>query len=432
MPSLREADPEVTEILDAENRRQHQKIRLVPSENYSSLAVLQATGSIFTNKYSEGYAGDRYYEGQQQIDRVEELCVRRAKELFGAEHVNVQPYSGSPANQAVYVALAEPGDRVMGMSLAHGGHLTHGAEVNVSGLHYDSVQYGVDPMTGQLDYEQIAEIARQYRPKLLFCGATAYPRIVEFERFAQIGHEVGAIVVADIAHISGLVAAGVHPSPIPHVDIVTSTTHKTLRGPRGGMIMSRAEYADVLDKAVFPGLQGGPHNHTTAGIAVALKEATSDSFRDYAVQIVDNAKILAKELSSRGFDLVSGGTDNHLLLMDMSSKQVTGHQMAKALDAAGIVCNKNLVPGDSRSPRRPSGIRIGTPAVTSRGFTKIEMVQLADWMEQVAVARSDKNLDLNKRREVYRIVAAEVKDLCDRFPAPGLHYPVDQPSVEAL
>ena len=422
MPSLRETDPAVAGILDAENRRQHQKIRLIPSENYSSRAVLEATGSILTNKYSEGYAGDRYYEGQQQIDRIEELCAQRARELFGAEHVNVQPYSGSPANQAVYVAFAKPGDKVMGMSLAHGGHLTHGADVSVSGRFYESVSYGVDPGRGRLDYGEIAELAQRHRPKLLFCGATAYPRVIDFERFAEIGREAGAVVVADIAHISGLVAAGVHPSPVPHVDIVTTTTHKTLRGPRGGMIMCRAEYAEAVDKAVFPGLQGGPHNHATAAIAVALKEAASAEFQEYVARVVSNAKILADALSARGFDLVSGGTDNHLLLIDVTNKGITGHQMARALDAAGIVCNRNLVPGDPRPARRPSGIRIGTPAITSRGFGDGEMLQLADWIQQVAAARAEDALDLEGRRRFYREIAGQVKELCDRFPAPGLDY----------
>ena len=425
MPSLRETDPAVAGILDAENYRQHRKIRLIPSENYSSRAVLEATGSILTNKYSEGYAGDRYYEGQQQIDRIEELCVQRAKELFGAEHVNVQPYSGSPANQAVYVALSRPGDKVMGMSLAHGGHLTHGAEASVSGRFYESVAYGVDPGSGRLDYDEIAALAQRHRPKLLFCGATAYPREIDFERFAGIGREAGAVVVADIAHISGLVAAGVHPSPVSYVDIVTTTTHKTLRGPRGGMIMCRAEYAEAVDKAVFPGLQGGPHNHATAAVAVALKEAASGEFREYAARVVSNAKTLAAALSARGFDLVSGGTDNHLLLIDVTTKGLTGHQMARALDAAGIVCNRNLVPGDPRPARRPSGIRIGTPAITSRGFGDGEMVQLADWMEQVAAARADGALELEGRRKLYREIAGQVEELCDRFPAPGLDYPAD-------
>ena len=425
MSTLREVDPEVADIIAAENRRQHGKIRLIPSENYASQAVLEGTGSVLTNKYSEGYAGRRYYEGQQQIDRLEEICVARAKDLFGAEHVNVQPYSGSPANQAVYVALAEPGDVVMGLALAHGGHLTHGAAVSISGLHYRPVQYGVKEEIGELDYDQIEALARERRPKLLFCGGTAYPRLIDFERIAAIGHEVGAVVVADIAHIAGLVAAGVHPSPVPYVDVVTTTTHKSLRGPRGGMIMCREKYADVLDKAVFPGLQGGPHNHTTAAIAVALKEAATEEFKVYAAQIVENARALAAALGERGFALCGGGTDNHLILIDMTSKGITGNQMSKALDAAGIVCNFNSIPFDSRPPRNPSGIRIGTPAITSRGFGAGEMRQLAAWMDRIAEVRADEGLDLDGRRTAYREVAAEVRALCDRFPAPGLLYDDD-------
>jgi len=418
--SLRDADPEVADILVAENRRQHAKIRLIASENYVSNDVLEATGSILTNKYSEGYAGRRYYEGQQQIDQIESLAIDRAQELFGAEHVNVQPYSGSPANQAVYVALAKPGDRVMGMALAGGGHLTHGAGVSVSGLHYDAVQYGVDPETGFLDYDVIEKLAEEARPKLLWCGTTAYPRILDFERFAAIGHKVGALVVADMAHIAGLVAAGVHPSPVPHADIVTSTTHKTLRGPRGGMIMCREQYAEAIDKAVFPGLQGGPHNHTTAALAVALKEASTSEFKVYAQAIVDNARILGEELSGYGFKLASGGTDNHLLLVDATSRGVVGHNMARSLDAAGIVCNYNLVPGDSRPAMRPSGIRMGTAAVTSRGFGAAQMKQVAAWIDRVATARADENADKETRIRVNREIAAEVRALCDRFPAPGL------------
>ena len=420
MTSLGEVDPDVGEIIRAENRRQHQKIRLIPSENYASRAVLEATGSVLTNKYSEGYARERYYEGQQQIDRLEELCAQRARDLFGAEHVNVQPYSGSPANQAVYVALGRPGDTVMGLSLAHGGHLTHGAAVSVSGLHYEAVQYGVDEATGRLDYDRIAALAEKHRPKLLWCGATAHPRIIDFERFGQIGREVGAVVVADIAHIAGLVAAGLHPSPVPHVDVVTTTTHKSLRGPRGGMVMCRQKFAKAIDAAIFPGLQGGPHNHTTAAIAVALKEAATPDFRAYAARIVENAQALASHLRDRGFDLVSGGTDNHLLLIDLRSKGVSGYQMAKALDAAGIVCNYNLIPEDPRSARRPSGIRIGTPAVTSRGFGIEEMALLGNWMARVAQVRADEGLKLADRKQRYAGVASEVRELCDRFPAPGL------------
>jgi len=422
MSALRQVDPHVATIIAAENRRQHAKIRLIPSENYVSRAVLEATGSVLTNKYSEGYARRRYYEGQQQIDRLEELCMARARELFGAEHVNIQPYSGSPANQAVYVALSKPGDTIMGLSLAHGGHLTHGDGVSISGMYYNAVHYGVDRETGLLDYEEAERLAREHRPKLIFCGGSAYPRSIDFERFGAIGRSVGAVVVADIAHISGLIASGVHPSPVEHVDVMTTTTHKSLRGPRGGMILCRKEYAEAIDKAVFPGLQGGPHNHSMAGLAVALMEANSEEFRQYSAQTVENARTLAGALTERGFSLSSGGTDNHLILIDVTSKGVTGKQMSKSLDAAGIVCNFNRIPFDTRPPANPSGIRIGTPAVTSRGFGPEEMVQLAAWMARVAAARGDAGLSLEGRREVYQEVAAEVQALCDRFPAPGLAY----------
>jgi glycine hydroxymethyltransferase len=425
LQTLSVADPEVAAIIRTENKRQHNKIRLIPSENYASRAVLEATGTILTNKYSEGYAQDRYYEGQQQIDKLEMLCIERAKQLFGAEHINVQPYSGSPANQAVYVGLASPGDVVMGLSLAHGGHLTHGDKVSISGMHYKAVQYGVREEDGEIDYAQVEALAKEHKPKLLFCGATAYPRIIDFARFAAIGKSVGAIVVADIAHISGLVAAGVHPSPVPHVDVVTTTTHKSLRGPRGGMIMCKKEYADALDKAVFPGLQGGPHNHTTAGLAVALKEAMTPEFKVYAQQIVDNSRALAAALTERGFALSSGGSDNHLILIDVTTKGLTGRQMAKALDASGIVCNFNRIPFDPRPAMNPSGIRIGTPAITSRGFGVAEMVQLAEWMDRVAQVRADEGLDLDERKKAYREVAGQVRALCDRFPAPGLLYGQD-------
>lgn len=419
---LAEIDPEVEAIIRAENKRQHNKIRLIPSENYTSAAVLEATSSILTNKYSEGYAGERYYEGQQQIDKIETLAVERAKAVFGAEHVNVQPYSGSPANQAVYVGLCAPGDTVLGLSLAHGGHLTHGDKVSISGMHYTSVQYGVRQEDGLIDFDQVESLAKKHQPKLLFCGTTAYPRIVDFARFAQIGRAVGAIVVADIAHIAGLVAAGVHPSPVPHVDVVTTTTHKSLRGPRGGMIMCKAQYAEAIDKAVFPGLQGGPHNGTTAAIAVALKEAQSDEFKIYSQQVVDNARLLGEELSARGFALSSGGTDNHLILIDVTDKGVTGYQLAKALDQAGIVCNFNRVPFDPRPAKRPSGIRIGTPAITSRGFGAEEMKQLAEWVNRVAEVRADESNKLDDRKKAYAKIRAEVRALCDRFPAPGLLY----------
>jgi len=424
MSRLREVDPEIAGLIRRENRRQHEKIRLIPSENYTSEAVIEACGSPLTNKYSEGYPGKRYYRGQYYIDKVEALCIERARALFGAEHANVQPYSGSPANQAVYLALMEPGDTLMGMNLAHGGHLTHGAPVSISGLHYGAVQYGVGRETGELDYDEIEALAGQHRPKVIFCGATAYPRVIDFERFAAIGHAVGAVVVADIAHIAGLVAAGVHPAPFPHVDVVTTTTHKSLRGPRGGMILCKKEFARAIDDAIFPGLQGGPHNSIIAAVAVALKEAATEPFRQYAARIVENAQALAAALVERGFDLITGGTDNHLLLIDVTNKGLTGNKMAVAMDASGLVCNKNLVPFDPRPPMDPSGIRIGTPAVTSRGFGPDEMVRVAAWMERVARVRADEGLDLAARKVRYRAIVGEVGELCDRFPAPGLTYPV--------
>jgi glycine hydroxymethyltransferase len=422
MPGLRQVDPEVARILDAENRRQHRKIRLIASENYVSRAVLEATGSVMTNKYSEGYPGRRYYEGQQQVDRLEELCLRRARELFGAEHANVQPYSGSPANLAAYVALLRPGDTIMGQTLAHGGHLTHGDPLSISGILYRAVRYGVREDTCELDYDQIERLAGEHRPRLIVCGHSAYPRLIDFERFAAIGRQVGAVVVADIAHLAGLVVAGVHPSPVPHADIVTTTTHKSLRGPRGGMILCRQEYAERIDKAVFPGLQGGPHNHVTAALAVALKEAATEEFRQYGRQIVANAGILAAALQEQDFRLVTGGTDNHLVLVDATSRGVTGRQLAKALDAAGIVCNFNRIPFDPQPALHPSGVRLGTPAVTSRGFGAEQMRQIAAWIGQVAGVRADRRMRLADRRQAYREVAGQVRALCDRFPAPGLAY----------
>ena len=409
---LKTVDPDIHAMILAEEQRQADKFRLIPSENYASAAVLEATGSVLTNKYSEGYPGRRYYEGQQIIDAVEKLARKRARELFGAESANVQPYSGSPANLAVYFAFCRPGDTVMGQALPHGGHLTHGWKVSITGSYFNSVQYTVHPETHLLDYDQIRELAREHRPKLLYAGATAYPRIIDFEAFASIAAEVDAIFCADIAHIAGLVAAGVHPSPVPHADVVTTTTHKTLRGPRGGMFMCKKKHRKVLNNALFPGLQGGPHNHTTAAIAVALKEADTDEFRTYAAQIVTNARALAGALTERGFSLVSGGTDNHLILMDLTNKEVPGKVAAQALDRAGIVCNYNTVPFDPRKPFDPSGIRLGTPSITSRGIKEPEMVRLAQWMEQVIA--DVENQALQDR------ISAEVKELCAGFPAPGL------------
>ncbi len=422
MAGLRQVDPEVAHILSAENRRQHAKVRLIASENYVSHAVLEATASVMTNKYSEGYPGRRYYEGQQQVDRLEALCVRRACELFGAEHANVQPYSGSPANLAVYLALAKPGDTIMGQALAHGGHLTHGDPVSMSGVLYRVVQYGVRPEDYRLDYDEIERLAHQHRPRLLICGHSSYPRQLDFARFAAIGHAVGALVVADIAHLSGLVVGGAHPSPFPHVDVVTTTTHKSLRGPRGGMIMCRREWAEAIDKAVFPGLQGGPHNHTTAALAVALREAAQPAFRDYARRIVDNAQVLAAALQEQGFRVITGGTENHLVVLDATSRGVTGRQLAKALDAAGIVCNFNRIPFDPQPAMHPSGVRLGTPAVSSRGFGADQMRQIASWISRVARVRADAAVPLEQRRVAYAEIAHEVRQLCDRFPAPGLTY----------
>jgi glycine hydroxymethyltransferase len=405
-------DPEIAELITAEEKRQRDSIRLIASENYVSGAVLAATGSVLTNKYSEGYPGKRYYEGQQYIDRVEQLCIDRAKSLFGVDHANPQPYSGSPANLAVYFAFLKPGDTVMGMGLPAGGHLTHGWNVSITGAYFKAVQYGVRRDTHRVDFDEVRELARKERPKLMFCGGTAIPRTIEFEQFSAIAKEVGAILCADIAHIAGLVAGGAHPSPVSVADVVSTTTHKTLRGPRGGMLMCKAEHAKAIDRAVFPGLQGGPHNHTTAGIAVALKEAATAEFKKYAHQIVANAKALAAAMVEHGFSLVTGGTDNHLILADLTSKNVPGKIAAKALDAAGIELNYNSVPFDPRKPFDPSGIRIGTPAVTSRGMGEAEMRQIAAWMNQVVSAPSD--------AAVHAKVAGEVKELCAKFPAPGI------------
>ena len=353
--ALNRTDPELAALVDAEDQRQRDKIRLIPSENYTSAAVLQAAGTALSNKYSEGYPGKRYYEGQQYIDQIESLCLSRAKALFGAEHANVQPYSGSPANLAVYLAFCQPGDTIMGMALPSGGHLTHGWSVSISGKYFKSVGYQVRKETGRVDLNEVEDLAKQHKPKILWCGGTAVPRTIDFAGFAGIAQRVGAILVADIAHISGLVAGGAHPSPIGHAEVVTSTTHKTLRGPRGGMILSTAKHASALDKAVFPGLQGGPHNAQIAALAVALREAQTDDFRRYAHNIVRNAQALATALLARGYDLVSGGTDNHLILIDLTNKGIPGKRAAQALDRAGIETNYNSVPFDPRKPFDPSG-----------------------------------------------------------------------------
>ena len=411
---LSRVDPEIAELIRDEARRQAEKIRLIPSENYVSQAVLEASGTVLTNKYSEGYSGKRYYEGQQFIDQIETLAIDRAKALFGVEHANVQPYSGSPANLAVYFAFLEPGDTIMGMSLPMGGHLTHGWDVSITGKWFRSVRYGVRREDGRIDMDEVRQLALENRPKLIFCGGTAIPRTIDFEAFAAVASEVEAVLVADIAHIAGLIAGGAHPSPAPHAEVITTTTHKTLRGPRGAMIMSREEHSRALDRAVFPGLQGGPHNHTTAGIAVALKEAAEPDFRDYAHQIVANAKALAQALVDRGFDLVSGGTDNHLILIDLTTKEIGGKPAAQALDRAGLETNYNTVPFDPRRPFDPSGIRLGTPAVTSRGMGPEEMAHIARWIDEgVAAAKREDENALEK-------IFGEVKALTSEFPAPGI------------
>jgi glycine hydroxymethyltransferase len=412
MTHLERTDPEIARLIQQEETRQFESIRLIPSENYVSHAVLEATGTILTNKYSEGYPGKRYYEGQEFIDPIESIARDRATRLFGADHANVQPYSGSPANLAIYYALLEPGDKVMGMSLPHGGHLTHGWRVNFSARYYRSVQYTVDPVTHRIDYDQVRALARQERPKLIFSGATAYPREFDFKAFGEIAQEVGAHFVADIAHISGLIVAGVHQSPIPFADVVMTTTHKTLRGPRGAMILCKAEHADAIDRAVFPALQGGPHNHTTAAIAVALQEASTPDFTAYGQQIVRNAKTLAEALLSHGFTLISGGTDNHLILIDMTTKGVTGKQASRALARAGIETNANTIPYDPRRPFDPSGVRIGTPAVTSRGMREPEMQRIADWIDQVVSDVKDEAL--------HGKIHDEVREWCRAFPCPGI------------
>jgi glycine hydroxymethyltransferase len=412
MTDLERTDPEIARLIQQEEARQFESIRLIPSENYVSHAVLEATGSILTNKYSEGYPGRRYYEGQEFIDPIESIARERAKRLFGVDHANVQPYSGSPANLAIYYALLEPGDKVMGMSLPHGGHLTHGWRVNFSARYYQAVQYTVDPATHRIDYDQVRELARQEQPKLIFSGATAYPREFDFKAFGDIAKEVGARFVADIAHISGLIVAGVHQSPVPYADAVMTTTHKTLRGPRGAMIMCKAEHADAIDRAVFPALQGGPHNHTTAAIAVVLQEASTSEFKAYGQQIVRNAKALAEALLSDGFTLISGGTDNHLILIDMTSKGVTGKQASRALARAGIETNANTIPYDPRRPFDPSGVRIGTPGVTSRGMKEPEMQRIASWMNQVVSDVKDETLHTK--------IHEEVREFCRLFPCPGI------------
>jgi glycine hydroxymethyltransferase len=405
--SLREADSAVWEAIRREKHREQEKIVLIASENYVSRAVLEAQGSIFTNKYAEGYPGRRYYGGCEYADEVENLAIERAKQIFGAEHVNVQPHSGSQANMAVYFSVLKPGDKILGMRLSHGGHLSHGASVNFSGALYVNVPYGVNK-DGYIDYDEIRSLAVAEKPRMIVVGASAYSRTIDFAAFADIAKETGAYLLADIAHIAGLIAAGLHPSPVPYSDFVTTTTHKTLRGPRGGMIMCRAEYAKAVDKMIFPGIQGGPLVHVIAAKAVALKEAMAEDFRKYQQAVIDNARTLAEELIRRGFRIISGGTDNHLMLVDLTGKGVTGKDAEDALDRAGITVNKNSIPYDERPPAITSGIRLGTPSITTRGMGTAEMVEIADLISAV--------INNSKEPSAIRQNAERVRKLCDAFP----------------
>ncbi len=410
--NLRKVDPEIAEITQAERERQRSTINLIASENYVSRAVLEAQGSVLTNKYAEGYPGNRYYGGCENMDRVEEVAVRRAKELFGAEHVNVQPYSGSIANMAAYLTLLQEGDLLMGMSLRQGGHLTHGSQVNFSGRFYRVVHYGVDEETGWLVYEEVEKLAIKHRPKLIVVGSSSYPRQFDFQRLREIADLVGARLMADIAHPAGLIAAKLYPSPVPYADVVTATTHKTLRGPRGGFILCRREYAKAIDQAIFPGLQGGPLMHVIAAKAVAFQEASQSEFVSYQRRVLENAKILAQELQNQGLKLVTGGTDTHRILVDLRGIGITGEMAERALGRAGIVVNKNLIPYDPCSPRVASGIRLGTPAVTTRGFGPEEMRKVARLIVQVL-----SHLDEPRVEEQVR---QEVQELALHFPAPGI------------
>ncbi len=438
---LRAADPDVYELTVQENRRQAEIVRLIPSENYTSAAVMQAMATIFCNKYSEGYPGKRYYEGNEIVDEIEDLARSRARKLFGADYANVQPYSGSPANQAAYFALMRPGDKVMGMHLPSGGHLTHGYPLNFSGIVYKSVAYGyhaeqgvtgMNPETGMLDYDELRAIAIRERPNVIFAGGTAYPRFWDFAKFREIADEVDAYLVADIAHINALIVGKVHPDPVPYADIVTSTSHKAIRGPRGGFLLAKdramkdnpeQRLSDRIDKAIIPALQGGPHNNTIAALAVCFREAATEEFRQYAHQIVANAKALAQALMDRGFTLVTGGTDNHLILMDvMKSRKIPGKPYARALYEAGLETNFNSIPNDSRKPFSPSGLRIGTPAVTTRGFKEPEMTLIADWMDRVAAAMRKEGKDYVSDEAKLRQIRGEVRELCTsgKFPVPGI------------
>lgn len=411
MSVLKKTDPEIYDAIEGEKKREREQIILIASENYASKAVLEAQGSLLTNKYAEGLPGKRYYGGCEFVDVAESLAIARAKALFGVDHVNVQPHSGTQANMAVYLAVLKPGDVILSMSLAHGGHLSHGHPVNFSGSLYRPVFYGVRRETGRIDYDEVARLAEEHRPRIIVTGASAYPRIFDFKRLREIADRCGALLMADIAHIAGLVAAGVHPSPVPYADFVTTTTQKTLRGPRGGMVMCKAEYAKAIDKAVFPGLQGGPLMHVIAAKAVAFKEALTPEFKVYQRQIVANAQALAEGLLKRGFRLISGGTDNHLMLADLSNRNVTGKEAETALDLAGITVNKNAIPFDEKPPAVASGIRLGTPCVTTRGMKEREMEIIAEGIDRVTAHPND--------AVVIRETRKRMKALCKKFPFKG-------------
>ncbi len=408
MSTLKHADPDIFRAIRDEKKREKNQIILIASENYTSRAVLEAQGCLMTNKYAEGYPGKRYYGGCEFVDVAENLAIERARTLFGAEHVNVQPHSGTQANMAVYMSMLKPGDVILSMSLAHGGHLSHGHPVNFSGALYKTVFYGVGAETGRIDYDEVASLAREHCPKLIVAGASAYPRILDFKRFGEIARSVGALLMADIAHIAGLVAAGVHPSPVHHADFVTTTTQKTLRGPRGGMILCGAKHAKAIDRAVFPGTQGGPLMHIIAAKAVAFKEALTDAFSAYQHQIVANAKALSDGLTKRGFKLISGGTDNHLMLVDLTPKGITGKQSEEALERVGVTVNKNAIPFDTQPPAVAGGIRLGTPIVTTRRMKEPEMDLIAEMIDQVLSSLGDK--------KKMRGVKLQSRELCKKFP----------------
>ncbi len=408
MSFLSKVDPEIYDAISKETHRQNDNIELIASENFTSLAVMEAVGSVLTNKYAEGYPEKRWYGGCEYVDIAERLAQERAKALFGAEHVNVQPHSGSQANTAVYFAMLQPGDTVLAMNLSHGGHLTHGHPMNFSGKFFKIVPYGVNQKDERIDYEEVEKLALEHKPKMILAGASAYPRIIDFERFRKIADKVGALLFVDMAHIAGLIAAGLHPNPIPYADFVTTTTHKTLRGPRGGLIFCKAEYAKKIDAEVFPGIQGGPLMHVIAGKAVALKEALEPAFKDYQGQIIKNAKTLADELTKKGWRMVSGGTDNHLMLVDVNQKGLTGKDCAEWLDHARITANKNGIPFDTQSPFKAGGVRLGTPAVTTRGMKEPEMRQIASFIDEVLVSKGDPS--------VTESVKAKVAALTAKFP----------------